>query len=236
MTSVAAEVADGLIVHGFTTERYLREVTWPLIDAGLSASGRDRDQFTVSYPGLLATGETEQDMAAASAAVRGQIAFYASTPAYRAVLDLHGWGDLHDELHRLSVRGDWAAMSDLIDDDVLRTFAVVAPPDEAGPEIQRRYGDLIDRYTIYTPYPLGERSVSACRRRPAQGGLMDFGTPESTARCAPRSPTSPPDSATTTTRARPRRASSPASCGARSASTATSASTSPKSTAAAARA
>lgn len=161
MTSVAAEVADGLIVHGFTTERYLREVTWPLIDAGLSASGRDRDQFTVSYPGLLATGETEQDMAAASAAVRGQIAFYASTPAYRAVLDLHGWSGLHDELHRLSVRGDWAAMSALIDDEVLRTFAVVAPPGEAGQEIQRRYGGLIDRYTIYTPYPLGERPCQA---------------------------------------------------------------------------
>ena len=154
MTTVAAEVADGLIVHGFTTARYLREVTWPLIDAGLSASGRGRDQFTVSYPGLLATGETEADMAAAIAAVRGQIAFYASTPAYRAVLDLHGWGDLHTGLHQLSVRGEWAAMPSLIDDEVLGAFAVVAPPDQAGPEIRRRYGDLIQRYTLYTPYPL----------------------------------------------------------------------------------
>jgi probable F420-dependent oxidoreductase len=165
MTSVAAEVADGLIVHGFTTERYLREVTWPLIDTGLKRSGRRRDQFTVSYPGLLATGETEAEFEAAIAAVRGQIAFYASTPAYRAVLDLHGWGGLHDELHRLSVRGDWAVMSALIDDEVLCTFAVVASPDEAGQQIQRRYGDLIDRYTIYTPYPLGGQT----RRRVVAG-------------------------------------------------------------------
>src|SRR6201981_661149 len=118
MTTVAAEVADGLIVHGFTTERYLREVTWPLIDAGLGESARTRDQFTVSYPGLLATRETGADLAAAITAVRGQIAFYASTPAYRAVLDLHGWGGLHEELHRLSVRRDWAAMSALLDAEV----------------------------------------------------------------------------------------------------------------------
>jgi probable F420-dependent oxidoreductase len=156
MTQVAAEVADGLIVHGFTTERYLREVTWPIIEAGLSTSGRGRDRFTVSYPGLLATGATDAAMEAAIAAVRGQLAFYGATPAYRPVLDLHGWGDLHEELHRLSVRGDWAAMADLVDDTVLSTFAVVAAPDQAGPEILRRYGDLVDRYTLYAPYALDD--------------------------------------------------------------------------------
>ncbi|HEY6493949.1 MAG TPA: TIGR03617 family F420-dependent LLM class oxidoreductase, partial [Trebonia sp.] len=156
MTQVAAEVADGLIVHGFTTERYLREVTWPVIEAGLSTSGRGRNQFTVSYPGLLATGATDAAMEAAIAAVRGQLAFYGATPAYRPVLDLHGWGDLHEELHRLSVAGDWAAMADLVDDTVLSTFAVVAAPDQAGPEILRRYGDLVDRYTLYAPYALDD--------------------------------------------------------------------------------
>jgi probable F420-dependent oxidoreductase len=156
MTRVAAEVADGLIVHGFTTERYLREVTWPIIEAGLSTSGRGRERFTVSYPGLLATGATDAAMEAAIAAVRGQLAFYGATPAYRPVLDLHGWGDLHEELHRLSVRGDWAAMAGLVDDTVLSTFAVVAVPDQAGPEILRRYGDLVDRYTLYVPYALDD--------------------------------------------------------------------------------
>jgi probable F420-dependent oxidoreductase len=161
MTTVAAEVADGLIVHSCTTERYLREVTWPLIEAGLKQSDRRRDQFTVSYPGLIATAGTEAELAAAIAAVRGQVAFYASTPAYRSVLDLHGWGGLHDELHRLSVRGEWTSMTALIDDEVLRTFAVVGAPAEAGQELRRRYGDLIDRYTIYAPYPLGEQARRA---------------------------------------------------------------------------
>jgi probable F420-dependent oxidoreductase len=158
MTSTAAEVADGLIVHGFTTEHYLREVTMPLVHAGLHKSGRTRDGFTVCYPGLLATGDTQRDLVAAVAAVREQIAFYGATPAYRPVLDLHGWGDLHVELHRLSVRGDWSAMPGLIDDTVLNTFAVVAEPDRVGAEIRRRFGGLIDRYTLYTPYELDEQA------------------------------------------------------------------------------
>src|SRR6202035_155201 len=154
MTTVAAEAADGLIVHGFTTERYLRQVTMPLIDTGLRTSGRARDQFVVCYPGLVATGETDRDLEAAVAAVREQLAFYGATPAYRAVLDLHGWGDVHTELQRLSVRGDWAAMSGLIDDSLLHTFAVVGEPDRVGSEIYRRYGDTVDRYTLYAPYQL----------------------------------------------------------------------------------
>src|SRR6202048_2995029 len=90
MTSVAAGVADGMIVHGFTTERYLREVTMPLVGTGLSTSDRTRDDFLVSYPGLVATGGTDRDLEAAVAAVRQQLAFYGATPAYRAVLDLPG--------------------------------------------------------------------------------------------------------------------------------------------------
>ena len=156
MTQAAAEVGDGLIVHGFTTERYLREVTWPIVEAGLNTSGRTRDEFTVSYPGLLATGDTDDAMEAAIAAVRGQLAFYGATPAYRPVLELHGWGDLHDELHQLSLRGDWAAMAGLVDDTVLDAFAVVAAPGEAGREIHRRFGGLIDRYTLYAPYALDD--------------------------------------------------------------------------------
>ncbi len=100
MTQVAAEVADGLLVHGFTTERYMREVTMPQISAGLSVSGRDRDQFSVIYPGFVATGADERAFDAACEGVRAQIAFYGSTPAYRGVLELHGWGDLQNELHR----------------------------------------------------------------------------------------------------------------------------------------
>lgn len=161
MTAVAAEAADGLLVHGFTTERYLRDVTLPAIEAGLGATGRSRADFTTCYPGLVVTGADEEGYLEATAQVRRQIAFYGATPAYRGVLDLHGWGDLHTELHRLSKSGDWTAMTALIDDEVLSTFAVAGEPADVGAEIVRRFGDLVDRFTLYTPYPLGEAAMSA---------------------------------------------------------------------------
>ena len=102
MTRVAGEVADGLLAHGFTTERYLREVTLPTVEAGLAASGRTRADFSVSHLLLTATGRTEEEMTRAIDGTRAQIAFYGSTPAYRGVLELHGWGELGDELHALS--------------------------------------------------------------------------------------------------------------------------------------
>jgi probable F420-dependent oxidoreductase len=161
MTEVAGEVADGLLVHGFTTERYLREVTLPALDRGLAKAagagagdgqrGRGRD-FQVSYPGFVVTGTTDSEREAAAVAVKVQIAFYGSTPAYRPVLELHGWGDLQPELNSLSKRGEWAAMADLISDDVLETFAVVAPPDEVARRVRERFGDVVDRFSFYAPY------------------------------------------------------------------------------------
>ena len=88
--------------------------------------------------------------------MRHQIAFYGATPAYRAVLDLHGWSDLHTDLHRLSKAGDWATMSTLVDDEILHTFAVVGEPDRVGTEIVRRFDGLVDRFTLYTPFPLDD--------------------------------------------------------------------------------
>ena len=131
MTTVAGEVADGLLVHAFSTERYLREVTLPALSAGLAASGRSRAAVEVSMLAMIATGATEEEMARAVAGTRQQIAFYGSTPAYRGVLDRHGWAGLGDELNSLSrsSREDkWEAMGALIDDEVLHAFAVVAEP------------------------------------------------------------------------------------------------------------
>jgi probable F420-dependent oxidoreductase len=161
MTAVAAEAADGLLVHGFTTARYLREVTMPTVNAGLRAADRSRADFTVCYPGLVITANDERGHLEALQRVRQQIAVYAATPAYRAVLDLHGWGDLHTELYRLSKIGDWTAMTAMIDDDVLSTCAVIGEPKHAGAEIVRRFGDLVDRFTLYTPYPLDEAARAA---------------------------------------------------------------------------
>jgi probable F420-dependent oxidoreductase len=152
MTEVAGEVADGFLCHGFTTERYLREVTLPALRRGLERSGRDADRFEISGPAFVVTGTDEAEMAASATAVRQQIAFYGSTPAYRGVLELHGWGDLQDELNRLSKRGEWAAMGELVDDDILRTFAVVAEPEQVPAQLSARYGDVIDRISFYAPY------------------------------------------------------------------------------------
>jgi probable F420-dependent oxidoreductase len=158
MTEVAAAWADGLFVHGFTTERYLRDVTLPLVEKTLADNGRERGAFALAYPGMVATGATDEQLAEAVAAVRHQLAFYGATPAYRAVLDLHGWGGLHEELHRLSVARRWEEMDALVDDDVLNAFAVVGRPEEVATEVRRRFSDVIDRFTLYTPYPLSSEA------------------------------------------------------------------------------
>jgi probable F420-dependent oxidoreductase len=156
MTRLAGEVADGLLVHGFTTARYLRERTLPALDEGLALAGRARGEITVSLPGLVVTGRTDRERAEAAAAVKATIAFYGSTPAYRPVLELHGWEALADELHALSTgrREDkWQAMAGLVDDDVLAEFAVVAEPDDVGAEVLRRFDGMVDRFSIYASYP-----------------------------------------------------------------------------------
>src|SRR4051812_38148116 len=152
MTEVAGEVADGILIHGFTTERYVKEVTLPAIERGLAASGRSRSSFQISGPLFVVTGADEESFAQAATATRQQIAFYGSTPAYRGVLELHGWGDLQTELNALSKQGEWVQMGTLIDDEILHTFAVVAEPEGVGAELKRRYGGIVDRCSFYAPY------------------------------------------------------------------------------------
>jgi probable F420-dependent oxidoreductase len=156
MTRLAGEVADGLIAHSFTTARYLRERTLPALEEGLAAAGRDRAAVTVALPGFVVTGTTGAERAAAADRVRTAIAFYGSTPAYRPVLELHGWDGLADELHALSVgrREDrWTAMRELVDDEVLATFAVVADPADVGGALLARFAGLVDRFTVPAPEP-----------------------------------------------------------------------------------
>jgi probable F420-dependent oxidoreductase len=152
MTEVAGEVADGIIIHGFTTERYVKEVTMPAIERGLARAGRSRSSFQVSGPLFVVTGADERGLEQAATATRQQIAFYGSTPAYRGVLELHGWGDLQTELNALSKQGEWVKMGTLIDDEILQTFAVVAEPELVGAELARRYGGVVDRCSFYAPY------------------------------------------------------------------------------------
>jgi probable F420-dependent oxidoreductase len=152
MTETAGAVADGLLVHGFTTERYLREVTVPALRDGRAKAGKDLAGFDVCGSPLIVTGRTDEEMARARAGVRQQIAFYGSTPAYHGVLEVHGWGDLGRELHQLSRTGQWQEMGERIDDEVVDAFAVVAEPDKVAGELLSRYGDLMTRMTFYTPY------------------------------------------------------------------------------------
>jgi probable F420-dependent oxidoreductase len=156
MTRVAGEVCDGVQPHAFTTERYLHERTLPILTEGLAASGRTLADFSISFSGFVVSGTTEEEMAAATRGVKEQIAFYGSTPAYRKVLDLHGWGELGVELNALSRGTDddrWQRMGELVDDEVLHTFAVVAEPDRLGPALLKRFGGVVDRFTCYAPYP-----------------------------------------------------------------------------------
>jgi probable F420-dependent oxidoreductase len=152
MTEVAGEVADGFLVHPFSSAEFLREVTLPALEQGFAAGGRTREGFEISYPALVVTGATEEDMAAAASVTRAQLAFYGSTPAYKVVLDVHGWGDLQPELNRLSKEGRWDVMATMIDDEMLDTFAVCGAPGEIAAKLNARYGDLVDRVAFNAPY------------------------------------------------------------------------------------
>ena len=161
MTEVAGETADGMIAHSFTTERYMREVTMPAIQRGLAKAGRDRSDFHLSMPAFVVAGQSEEAHQDQRAAVCRQIAFYGSTPAYRPVLDMHGWGDLQPELNSLSKQGQWAQMGELIGDEILDTFVIVAAPDKVAEKMLDRYGDMVDRVSLTFDFLPDEQRAEA---------------------------------------------------------------------------
>jgi len=134
------------------TDRTSREVTVPALERGLERSGRTRGQLEISFPAFVVTGSTEEEMAKSDRATREQIAFYGSTPAYVGVLEHHGWGEAHGELNALSKQGRWKEMGELIDDDMLQTFAVVGEPEQLAAGLAERFGDVVDRVSFYAPY------------------------------------------------------------------------------------
>jgi probable F420-dependent oxidoreductase len=146
MTEAAGEVADAVIAHAFTTPKYMREVTLPALERGLARSGRSRGDFEVICPAFVVSGETDEAFAASRRAVRQQVAFYGSTPAYRPVLELHGWDELGPELTQLSKRGKWVEMGERITDEVLEAFAVVASPEDVGRKLLERFDGLVDTW------------------------------------------------------------------------------------------
>ncbi|HRE03044.1 MAG TPA: TIGR03617 family F420-dependent LLM class oxidoreductase, partial [Ilumatobacteraceae bacterium] len=151
MTEIAGEVCDGFICHGFTTERYLREVSIPALERGRSRAGKSLAGFEIVGPPFVVTGQTDADRRASDARARQQLGFYASTPAYRAVLELHGWGALGVAANNEARKGRWSELGSLIDDEVLDAFAIVGPLDEIADRIQHRYGDVITRFRFSAP-------------------------------------------------------------------------------------
>lgn len=153
MTEVAAEVGDGYFMHPFNTVKSMEELSLAAVARGLSKVGKQRDEYCISAQVVTATGLDDESMEAAVASARSQIGFYASTPAYLPVLECHGWEALQTEANQMIRQGQWGELSQLIDDDILHTFAVVGTPAEVGKEIVARYEGKVERVSpvVYQP-------------------------------------------------------------------------------------
>lgn len=154
LTRATAEVADGLLVMPFGTTRFLREATMPAVCDGLAAAGRRTGDFTVVPEVIVSAGEDHT-------ATRRLLAFYGSTPAYRPVLDIHGWGDLQPELNALSKQGRWADMGELITDEVLHTIAACGTPAQIAAHIRERTDGIADTVCLYQPGPIPTDTLAA---------------------------------------------------------------------------
>lgn len=150
MHEMSAEVADGVLVMPFNSERHMHERTIPAIERGLATAGRDAADYEVVVEVIVAMGRTDEELQEALKA-RGLLAFYGSTPAYKPVLDVEGWGDLQPELNALSKQGKWAEMSGLISDEMVATIGVFGTPQQCAAEIVRRFGASAQRVCAYFP-------------------------------------------------------------------------------------
>lgn len=160
MTEAIGEVADGMLVHPFHTERSLREITLPSLQKGLARSERPRSEFAFCVQTLVVTGTKEAAFDHARAMTRSQIAFYGSTPAYRSVLEAEGRGELQPELRRLTKEGRWHDMADLIDDDLLSRIAAIGTPSQVAEILHARYGHLAHRLAFASPFALSPECAS----------------------------------------------------------------------------
>ena len=155
MCRVAGEVADGLHVHPMHSVGYLRDVVRPALEDGARRSGRDAGALQLYAPVMVVTGNTQQEMDEAAVRARQQIAFYASTPSYRVVLDYHGYGSLGDKLNRLMRQGDLANMGNQVPEALLEEVAVVSAPGDLAARLRQRYEGVLHRVSIYAPVPEG---------------------------------------------------------------------------------
>jgi probable F420-dependent oxidoreductase len=151
LARLAGEVADGFVVHPFHSPDYLEKVILPSIVEGALGVGRTRGDLSVFVTSFVISSPEERDF------VRQQIAFYASTPSYRPVMSLHGWEEVAEKLSSLASRGKWGELPGLIDDDMLRVFAMTGSPGDLPSALKSRYLGLADRLSLYIPFIPGER-------------------------------------------------------------------------------
>jgi probable F420-dependent oxidoreductase len=148
MTEVAGEVADGFFVHPFGTLESLHKLTLPALERGLARSGRPRKAIQTSAQLMICSGTSDEEIAHVRQSTKQQIAFYGSTPAYRPILEVHGWGELERDLNRMSKEGKWTEMAGLISDEVLEAVAVCAPMKDVARKIRERCDGKIDRVSL----------------------------------------------------------------------------------------
>ena len=141
---VAGQVCNGLALHPLTSIKYIKEAIIPNIEFGARQEGRDPAEIKLSSSGFIITGPDTKKIAAQKEATKQRIAFYSSTRTYFPVLELHGYQELGQRLHELSLQGQWAEMTGLISDEMLETFAVIGGYDEVGQQIKEQLGGLVD--------------------------------------------------------------------------------------------
>ncbi len=157
LATLAGELCDGFHVHPFHTPEYVEQVVKPAIAEGAGKKGRSEEDVVLATSVFVVTGDNEAEIEERRAEIRAQAAFYASTPTYRTVLEVHGWGEIGERLGGLARNKKWDEMPNLITDEMLHAFAIEAAPDEVGPALKERYEGLIDRVALYVPFVPGER-------------------------------------------------------------------------------
>jgi len=151
LARLAGELCEGFHAHPFHSVRYMQEVILSGIEEGAKKSGRKREDISVCVTAFIATSPEELNFA------RAQLSFYASTPSYRPVLELHGWGDVAEKLSAHASRGEWAEMPMLITDEILNEFCLVTEESKLTDELKKRYAGIADRLAVYTPFVSGEK-------------------------------------------------------------------------------
>ena len=154
LAKLAGELCDGFHAHPFNTVKYMNEVLLPAIEEGLKkrerkpalSSVEGKKEISVSVTAFVATSPEEESFA------RMQIAFYASTPSYKAVMDFHGWGETAEKLSVFAAKGEWAEMPMLITDEMLNEFCLITTQENLANDLKKRYDGIADRLTLYTPF------------------------------------------------------------------------------------